>query len=151
MVSLKEVVNRGTLFEEVHEQTGVAKDSKNINEIKNLEKNEPSLQIQLKLLQEQINELKSVEKSKTKTQEYINRRTEQKPCFKCSWSCSHCNGKCPAKGKICTKCRKPNHFAEICKSININVVNYEDDNTFEYIYDRYAKFQSLVPIVHGKY
>ena len=84
MVSLEEVVNRGTLFEEVHEQTGVAEDSKNINEIKNLEKNEPSLQIQLKLLQEQINELKSVEKSKTKTQEYINRRTEQKPCFKCS-------------------------------------------------------------------
>ena len=84
MVSLEEVVNRGTLFEEVHEQTGVAEDSKNINKIKNLEKNEPSLQIQLKLLQEQINELKSVEKSKTKTQEYINRRTEQKPCFKCS-------------------------------------------------------------------
>ena len=84
MVSLEEVVNRGTLFEEVHKQTGVAEDSKNINEIKNLEKNEPSLQIQLKLLQEQINEVKSVEKSKTKTQEYINRRTEQKPCFKCS-------------------------------------------------------------------
>ena len=39
MVSLEEVVNRGTLFEEVDEQTGVLEDSKNINEIKNLEKN----------------------------------------------------------------------------------------------------------------
>ena len=79
MVSLKEVVNGGTLFEEVHEQTGVAEDSKNINEIKNLEKNEPSLQIQLKLLQEQINELKSVEKSKTKTQEYITEEPNKNP------------------------------------------------------------------------
>ena len=50
-VSLEEVVNRGKLFEEVDEQTGVAEDSKSINEIKNLEKNEQSLQIQLKSLQ----------------------------------------------------------------------------------------------------
>ena len=57
-VSLEEVVNRGTLFEEVDEQTGVVEESKSINEIKNLEKNEQSLQIQLKSLQEQINELK---------------------------------------------------------------------------------------------
>ena len=57
-VSLEEVVNTGTLFEEVDEQTGVVEDSKSINEIKNLEKNEQSLQIQLKSLQEQINELK---------------------------------------------------------------------------------------------
>ena len=49
-VSLEEVVNRGTLFEEVDEQAGVVEDSKNINKIKNLEKNEPSLQIQLKSL-----------------------------------------------------------------------------------------------------
>ena len=49
-VSLEEVVNRGTLFEEVDEQADVVEDSKNINKIKNLEKNEPSLQIQLKSL-----------------------------------------------------------------------------------------------------
>ena len=28
---------------------------------------------------------------------------------------------------------KTNHFAKVCKSININIVNYEDDNTLEYI------------------
>ena len=133
MVSLEKVVNRGTLFEEVDEQTGVAEDSKSINEIKNREKNEQSQQIELKSLQEQINELKSIGKIKTKTQEYINRRTVQKFCFRCDRSWPHRNHECSAKGKICTKCGKPNHFAKVCKSINNNVVNYEDDNTFEYI------------------
>ena len=65
-VSLEEVVNRGKLFEEVDEQTGVAEDSKSINEIKNLEKNEQLLQIQLKSLQEQINELKSNQRVRQK-------------------------------------------------------------------------------------
>ena len=100
--SFEKVVNRGTLFGEVEEQTGVLEDSKSINEIKNLEKNERSLQIQLKSLQEQMNELKSIGQSKTKTQEYINRRTMQKSCFKCGRSWPHRNGECPAKGKICT-------------------------------------------------
>ena len=77
--------------------------------------------------------MKSIGKSKTKTQDYINRRTVQKSCFKCGRSWPHRNGKCSAKGKICTKCGKPNHFVNVCKSININVVNYEDDNTLEYI------------------
>ena len=31
------------------------------------------------------------------------------------------------------KCGKPNHSAKVCKSININAVNYEDDNTLEHI------------------
>ena len=37
-VSLKEVVNRAKLFEEVDKQAGVVEGSKSINEIKNLEK-----------------------------------------------------------------------------------------------------------------
>ena len=86
-VSLEEVVNRGKLSEEVDEQKDVVEGSKSINEIKNLEKNEQSLQIQLKLLQEQIKKLKSNQKSNPKTQEYINRKTIQKSCFKFSmWS-----------------------------------------------------------------
>ena len=112
-VSLEEAVNRGKLFEEVDEQTGVVEDSKSINEIKNLEKNEQSLQIQLKSLEEQINELKSNQKSTPKTQEYINRRTAQKYCFKCGRSWPHRNGECTAKGTVCAKCGKPNHFARV--------------------------------------
>ena len=51
-VSFEKVVNRGKLFEEVDKQTGVVEDSTSINKIKNLEKNEQSLEIQLKSLQE---------------------------------------------------------------------------------------------------
>ena len=57
----------------------------------------------------------------------------QKSSFKRGRSWPYRNGECPANEKICKKCRKPNHFAKVCKSININVVNYEDDNTLEYI------------------
>ena len=78
--------------------------------------------------------MKLNQKTKPKVQEYIKRRTIQKSCFKCGRSWPHRNGECPAKGKICTKCGKPNHFAKVCKSFNINVVNYEDANTFEHIY-----------------
>ena len=94
--------------------------------MKNLQKNEQLLQIQLISLQGQINELKS------QTQENIKRRTVQKSCFRCGRSWPHRNGECAAKGKICTKCGKPNHSAKVCKSVNINVVNYKDDNTLEY-------------------
>ena len=48
-----------------------------LTKLKTKTKNEQSLQIQPKLLQEQISKLKSIEKSKTKTQEYINRKTEK--------------------------------------------------------------------------
>ena len=40
---------------------------------------------------------------------------------------------CPAKGKICRKCRKANYFTKLYKSSDINVANYEDDNTLEFI------------------
>ena len=56
----------------------------------------------------------------------MNRRTVQKSGFKCDRSWLYCNGECPAKGKICTKCGKPNHFAKVFKSVNINIVHHED-------------------------
>ena len=99
----QKLCNRGTLFREVDKQRDVAEDSTNINEIKTVEKNEQSLQIQHKSLQEQINELKSIEKSKTTTQEYINRGTVQKSCLRCGRSWPRHNGECAAKEKICTK------------------------------------------------
>ena len=37
-----------------------------------------------------------------------------KLCGKCGYS--HEEGKCPAKGKQCNKCKKYNHFAKVCKS-----------------------------------
>ena len=37
------------------------------------------------------------------------------------------------KRKFVQNADNPNHFAKVCKSINVNVVNYEDDNALEYI------------------
>ena len=54
------------MFGEVHKQKGVVEDSKSIKEIKKLENNGQSLQIQIKSLQEQFNELKSNQKCKRK-------------------------------------------------------------------------------------
>ena len=39
----------------------------------------------------------------------------------------------PSKRENLYKKWKPNHFARVCKSINLNVVNYEDNSTLEYI------------------
>jgi len=40
-----------------------------------------------------------------------------RPIFKCR-NCGRSHGKyrCPAKGKTCNKCNKPNHFASVCRS-----------------------------------
>ena len=65
-VSLKGVANSGKLFGEVHKQKGVVEDSKSTKEIKKLENNGQSLQIQIKSLQEQFNELKSNQNCKRK-------------------------------------------------------------------------------------
>lgn len=35
---------------------------------------------------------------------------------------------CPAWGKICKKCRKPNHFASKCKTKNLNILENADSN-----------------------
>ena len=109
------MVNGGKLFEEVDEETGVVEDSKSIKEIKNQEKNKQLLQIQLKSLQEQINELKSNQQRKPKTQEYINRKTVKNPV-------SNVVFRCHIAMVNAQQCGKPNHFAKVCKPININPI-----------------------------
>lgn len=37
-------------------------------------------------------------------------------CRKCGLNWPHTNGPCPAAGKICRACGKPNHFAKMCLS-----------------------------------
>lgn len=39
---------------------------------------------------------------------------------------SHLAGKCPAYGKLCSRCGKKNHFARKCKQSEVNVVDHED-------------------------
>ena len=37
-----------------------------------------------------------------------------KTCRNC-WGAWPHDGQCPANGKQCRKCRKPNHFARVCR------------------------------------
>ena len=45
-----------------------------------------------------------------------SQRNPQSPmtCRKCGKNWPHKQGPCPAKGRTCSKCGKPNHFAKMC-------------------------------------
>jgi hypothetical protein len=59
-----------------------------------------------------------------------NSRTRQarqiRDCKFCGQS--HLSGKCPAYGKICTKCSKRNHFARVCQSSAASAHHVADDS-----------------------
>ena len=44
-----------------------------------------------------------------------NKRDATKKCSYCGFE-RHDKSKCPAQGKSCTKCNRPNHFASVCRS-----------------------------------
>ena len=56
-----------------------------------------------------------------------------KNCTKCGKDSKHkwSQGKCPAKGSICSCCHKPNHWASVCRSRSVSAVNVESNNTSE--------------------
>ena len=45
-----------------------------------------------------------------------NKVNHDKQCFRCGRT--HSKIPCPAKGKFCHKCGKPNHFAKMCRGIS---------------------------------
>ena len=52
-----------------------------------------------------------------------DRSTQNKDCFKCGNTFSANNlAQCPAQDKICNKCTKRGHFAKLCKSSGVNVI-----------------------------
>ncbi len=48
----------------------------------------------------------------------VNTIGQNMPCRNCGFNLPHKSqsGECPAKGKECAKCGKPNHFAKVCRS-----------------------------------
>ena len=58
-------------------------------------------------------DVKDAEANKIATQQ--GQKTEQQTCRNCGRKYPH-DGRCPATGKICNKCGKPNHFANVCRS-----------------------------------
>jgi len=55
-----------------------------------------------------------------KNRQYSNTRFQKSPrerlCYNCGMKWPHPDRDCPAKGKICANCQKPNHFAKVCHS-----------------------------------
>lgn len=49
-------------------------------------------------------------------------------CNKCGYQ--HTVSKCPASGKICHKCKKPNHFSSVCKS-KIQLIAHDSDGEMQ--------------------
>ncbi len=51
--------------------------------------------------------------------EEVNKVTKKQSgsCYNCGKAWPH-SGECPAKGKVCRKCNKNNHFERVCKSKN---------------------------------
>ena len=58
-------------------------------------------------------DVKDAETNKIATQQ--GQKTEQQTCRNCGRKYPHV-GRCPSTGKICNKCGKPNHFANVCRS-----------------------------------
>ena len=59
--------------------------------------------------------------TKKKKQQFCKNLTRRggmsrnKSCYRCGGNFPHNNG-CPAEGKTCNKCQKPNHFAVVCRT-----------------------------------
>lgn len=55
------------------------------------------------------------------------------------WKCKRCNyshgfrDNCPAYGKTCNTCSKPNHFSSVCRQRNINSIEFSENNQEFYI------------------
>lgn len=49
--------------------------------------------------------------------DFLKKRTKpDRQCYRCGQAMHSDRSQCPAIGKSCTKCHKPNHFAKVCRS-----------------------------------
>ena len=47
------------------------------------------------------------------------KQTSETQCRNCGFTWPHKDGPCPAKGKMCNTCGKPNHFSRVCRTKQI--------------------------------
>ncbi|KAK2710384.1 hypothetical protein QYM36_013883, partial [Artemia franciscana] len=80
----------------------------------------------------------------------VNNHTKGRDCYFCGGSYST-NHACPAKGKICTQCKKPNHFARVCCSNkNVNTIDEETESFREAVDDQETIFLYAIDKGSGK-
>ncbi|KAK2724332.1 hypothetical protein QYM36_000994, partial [Artemia franciscana] len=79
-----------------------------------------------------------------------NNHTKGRECYFCGGSYST-NHACPAKGKIYTQCKKPNHFARVCRSNkNVNTIDEETESFREALDDQETIFLYAIDKGSGK-
>ena len=97
---------------------------------------------QMKIKQEPIMAIgnkgyNSKRQNQNRRKQYENKNTQkakgdQKQCTRCGRAFGENHLKnCPAMGKTCKNCNKPNHFAKMCKSQQVNEIANEDSSSEE--------------------
>ena len=84
-------------------------------------------------------------------------------CNKCGYHHSD-QDRCPAKGKLCAKCKKYNRFARLCKSVHALHVTDKYANTYahdeinvdscssdEFVIDNISAFSNVSEITCSNY
>lgn len=61
--------------------------------------------------------------SNNRSQRDNRNSSNQSKCNRCGY-CHDFKANCPAQGKTCNVCTKPNHFGRMCKSRNIGTIEY---------------------------
>ena len=75
--------------------------------------------------------------NQNRRKQYENKNTQrakgdQKQCTRCGRAFGEGHLKnCPAMGKTCKNCNKPNHFAKMCRSQQVNEITNEDSSSEE--------------------
>ena len=67
---------------------------------------------------EEVNNVKQIKRSSS--------RNHHCPCSRCGFQ--HASRKCPAHGKICSRCGGINHFAKICFKNKIDTITRHDSD-----------------------
>ena len=76
--------------------------------------------------------LKIKEEEVSKLQQGLKKQSKSCKCSRCGYDKCQGSKKCPANGKICAKCKKLNHFAQACRSMNnTSDINQLSDSEIE--------------------
>ena len=137
--SSEEVLKRAIKFEHSKQTTQAFQKSSSSTNNSKLFSNS-----QLKIKQEPIMAIgnkgynsKRRKQNQNRRKQYENKNTQkakgdQKQCTRCGRAFGEGHLKnCPAMGKTCKNCNKPNHFAKMCRSQQVNEITIEGSSSEE--------------------
>lgn len=77
----------------------------------------------------------------------INKQEPINNCTRCGYV--HNNRPCPARNKTCSKCKKPNHFAQVCRSQTSNSHEIENNDPIELAQPVNEEVGTVVNMAHS--